>query len=674
LKYYVSKWEQLTSDLKILDIVSNCHIEFEDVPTQKRWSLVHSIENKISPMEKTVIDTQIIDFVNKKIIKYSEQEEGQIISPIFLRPKPDGSHRVIFNLKGLNESVVYHHFKLDTLEATLPLVTPGCYMTSLDLKDAYYSVPIAPEHQKFLKFTWRGELYQYLCLPMGLTSSPRLFTKLLKPVFAHLRGECGISCAGYIDDSLYIGDSYGACIRNTLTAVQVLMSLGFHIHPKKSSIKPTQSIEYLGFVVSSTDMSVKLTEEKMNTIVNRCKDFLNGNKEHTIREVASLVGTIVSTFPGVQFGPLHYRHLEREKIEALKRCGGNYENKMMLSLNSLKELAWWINNLRESYRKITREEPSSIIEVDASLKGWGAKYNKQITNGVWSRSERDLHINCLELLAVLWGLTSLCINTRDIHLRVMSDNVTAVSYINEMGGCKSHECNRIAFKIWQWAIEKNIWLSAAHVPGIENQHADSLSRTLNPNLEWSVTDRVFNQICKCYPGKPSIDMFASRVNAKLPMYVSWKPDPFAVSIDAFTVNWAAHDFYAFPPFVLVGRCLQKIRIDGATGILIAPMWPTQTFFVSLLSMLVETPRYFQATKDTLTNQALGEDAKPLKTTLMVCKVSGNPLLCLEYRQKLPTSSCRHGERTQLSNTTRSLEGGKCFVYQDKLIQCVHLFQ
>ena len=72
-----------------------------------------------------------------------------MISPIFVRPKKDGSHRVIFNLKKLNEAVSYHHFKMDTLETGIRLMRPGCYMNSIDLKDAYYSIPIASEHQKF---------------------------------------------------------------------------------------------------------------------------------------------------------------------------------------------------------------------------------------------------------------------------------------------------------------------------------------------------------------------------------------------------------------------------------------------------------------------------------------------------------------------------------------------
>ena len=86
------------------------------------------------------------------IVSYSEPQVNPILSPIVLRPKNNGTYRLIFNLNALNDSVVYHHFELDTLEATLPLISPGCYMTSLDLKDAHYSIPIAPEQQHFLEF------------------------------------------------------------------------------------------------------------------------------------------------------------------------------------------------------------------------------------------------------------------------------------------------------------------------------------------------------------------------------------------------------------------------------------------------------------------------------------------------------------------------------------------
>ena len=109
------------------------------------------------------------------------------------------SHSMILNLKDLNNFVVYKHFKMESLNSVLDLMTPGCFMASIDIKDAYYSVPIAKEHHKFLRFIWRDNLYQYVCLPNGLSSAPRIFTKLLKPGLKFLREQGFLSCA-YIDD------------------------------------------------------------------------------------------------------------------------------------------------------------------------------------------------------------------------------------------------------------------------------------------------------------------------------------------------------------------------------------------------------------------------------------------------------------------------------------------
>jgi len=131
------------------------------------------LEDKFSDQEKATIDAQMAEFLSKGIVSYTEPQAGRILSNIFLRPKSAGTYRRVFNSKALNDSVVYHHFKLDTLEATLPLISPGCYMTSLDLKASYYSIPIAPEQQHFLKFIWKDVLHQFLCQRMGLTSLSR---------------------------------------------------------------------------------------------------------------------------------------------------------------------------------------------------------------------------------------------------------------------------------------------------------------------------------------------------------------------------------------------------------------------------------------------------------------------------------------------------------------------
>ena len=140
---------------------------------------------------------------------------------------------MILNLQCFNKFVQYYHFKMDTLESAIQLMKPGCFKASIDLKDAYYSVPVAKEDQKYLKFIFNGTLYKYTCLPNGLSSAPHIFTKLLKPVYAWLCIQGHINL-GYIDDSYLQGDTYVECSNNVKATAFLFKQLGFHLHPTKS--------------------------------------------------------------------------------------------------------------------------------------------------------------------------------------------------------------------------------------------------------------------------------------------------------------------------------------------------------------------------------------------------------------------------------------------------------
>ena len=129
--------------------------------------------------------------------------EGGFISSIFLREKRDKQHRLILNLKKFNKFAAYRHFKMDTLSTVLSMVRENCYMSSIDLCNAYYSVPVALSDQKYLIFCFEGQLYKYVCLPNGLSSTPRIFTKLLKPVYSALRKQ-GHQIMGYLAGRRYV--------------------------------------------------------------------------------------------------------------------------------------------------------------------------------------------------------------------------------------------------------------------------------------------------------------------------------------------------------------------------------------------------------------------------------------------------------------------------------------
>ena len=231
------------------------------------------IYHSFAQAEQTIFCNEVDKFLLKGIIRLSLYEDGQGISPIFIRPKKNGSHRLTFNLKRHNEAVSYHHFKMDTLQTAIKLMRPSCYMTSIDLKDAYYSIPIAPDYRKYLKFIWKDKLYAFNSFPMGLSSSPRIFTKLLKPFFSALRSQFGHTCLGYIDDSLYLGESYLECEEATFRTVQLLISLGFKIYPEKSIVIPTQVLDFLGFTLKLILMTVSLTDKKAYKILQLCQRF-----------------------------------------------------------------------------------------------------------------------------------------------------------------------------------------------------------------------------------------------------------------------------------------------------------------------------------------------------------------------------------------------------------------
>jgi hypothetical protein len=191
------------------------------------------------------------------------------VSTIFIRPKKDGSHRMILNLKPFNEFVDYNHFKMDIFQISMKLIRPGCFMASIDLKDAYYSIPVADEDRKFLMFEWEGTFYHFTCLPNGLSCAPRVFTKILKAVYSHLRG-LGHTCMGHIDDFLLPGYDHKSCKNNIVDSTTLFQQLGFVIHPEKSVLHPVQAIEILGFVINSLSMTVRLIPMKITKVKSFC--------------------------------------------------------------------------------------------------------------------------------------------------------------------------------------------------------------------------------------------------------------------------------------------------------------------------------------------------------------------------------------------------------------------
>ena len=454
---------------------------------------------------------------------------------------------MILNLKRFNQYVAYHHFKMDTLDTVIKLMKPGCYMASIDLRDAYYTVAIHPDHQKYLKFVANGVLYQYTCLPNGLASAPRIFTKLMKPVYSTLR-SMGQIISGYIDDSYLQGDSVAACSSNVKASATLMNTVGLFLHPDKSVLSPAQTVTFLGFVLNSLNMTVSPTPKKISKTITCCTELLQTLRP-TILQVSRVVGVLISNLPGVEFGQLHYRSLEIDKISALKTSGSNYNAVMELCPRSINDLNWWIGNISLASKSIVKSHPSYIIKSDVSTLGWGAVLDSQAIGGRWTVSESSYHINYLELLAAFFALKAFCLNCQRCTVQLQLDNSTAVTYINNMGGTKSLVLNELTIQMWEWSIKHSIWISAVHIAGASNHEADKKSRIFHDQHEYMLNVSSFRTIVAKYPNF-NVDLFASRLNHQLQQYVSWKPDPGCITVDAFSLNWHSYNFMPFHPLVL----------------------------------------------------------------------------------------------------------------------------
>ena len=556
---------------------------------------------------------------------HSDNEAGQFISPIFSVPKSDAKIRLILNLKKLNTYLEYVHFKMENIHSILKLVTHGSWMASIDLKDAYYSVPISESSQKYLKFIYESQMYKCTCYPNGLSFCPRRFTKLMKVPLSMLHCK-GHAVSGYIDDFFLINDFYEGCASSITDTISLFDKLGFVVHPEKSVFTPTQQLVFLGFIIDSVRMKIFLPYNKILKLKDNIDIVLNNAQHLKIECVARVLDLMVSSLPAVQYGALHYRDLEMDKIRALRIQKGNYNRTMSISQKGKENRQWWLDNVETSFCDIGHPPVDAIIYSDASLTGWGAAMDEISTGGQWSHFESLNHINLLEVNAAYFALKvfSSTLSGKH-HIKIMIDNTAAVGIINNMGTRHNPECNDMALKIWDFCVHNSSWLPAAHLPGSTNVVADRESRSIHSqHTEWRLNPAVLANAIKQFKFEPEIDLFASRLNKQFDCYCTYKPDPDAMYIDAFSISWNTLRLYCFPPFSCILQTIQKIKRDHAQGILVVPDWPTQPWYPLLQALLLQKPVLLQPSSTLLSLPAFPHTVHILhkKMRILICFLSG----------------------------------------------------
>ena len=654
LSHFLPFWRQITSDKWVLEVVALGHsLELLGsprnglVPTKPPSRFVSAMAEEVASLSQKGAIARVPP----------DQARNGYCSTYFIVAKKDGGLRPILNLKWFNFWILFQKFKMETLTAIIGVTFPGQWLASVDLKDAYFHVPIRQEHHKYLRFMWQGTVYEFTSLPFGLSSAPRVFTKVLQPLIAYLRLQ-GVIIYVYLDDILIVGWSQEETREAVRLTVSTLVRAGFILNVSKSEPYPSQDLVFIGGRFRTDLGMVFLPPPRAQALRECVKTFLRAGQYKPAHQFLRLLGLMASCISVVWLARLYMRPIQMHVKDRWAPHLG-LQAPIMVTRALTVELLWWLDQSNlEKGLKLQPPVPQLTVTTDACPQGWGGFLQKPrvLLQGSWSKEESALHINVLELRAVRNTFLGLEPQIRNMSVLVESDNTTTVAYLNKQGGVISPSLNRETRQFYDWMLPRGISILAIHRPGVENQLADFLSRQQADPREWSLHPSITDRLFRIW-GLPLIDLFASNQNAKLPLFCTRTPEPGSIRTDALQLHWGGWETYAFPPIPLIPKVLTKIRTDRASTILIAPMWPRRLWYPQLLSLSCECPRVLPLFPKLLSQVIMdqGKLLHPDTTTLRLVawKLSGDSSKSKGFRTRL-SQSCwqpddpQHGGSTTLA--------------------------
>ena len=519
-------------------------------------------------------------------------------SRLFLVRKKSGGWRPVIDLSRLNRHVITPHFKMETLDSVRLSLRRNDWAISLDLSDAYFHIPIHRKSRRYLRFHFMGKTYQFRALPFGLAPAPYAFSRVVKAVVKHCR-HMGMRLHSYLDDWLQPSQSRSLSLFHREQLLDTVLSLGFVPNWIKSELVPSQKFSFLGARFCLEEGLIGPSLDRITRLETLIQKMLSA-RSASARQIHSLLGQMESMARLLPDGRAHKRLLQWHIKDRWSQADQSWDFHISLGPWFRQAVSQWLNrDFLYTMVPLCRSPPDLFLFTDASLDGWGAHMGDYSASGQWSPRWRAQHINVLELRAVVLALRCFVHTVRNCHVLLSTDNTTVAAYLNKEGGARSRTLSFMATDLLDWCMKRHVSLSTKFVPGKLNVLADSLSRKGQIiHTEWTIHKGTLSQIFHLWE-VPHIDLFATRMNNRLPIFISPFHDPRAWAVDAMSLSWEGMIAYAFPPIPLLMKALLKMETETCLVILIAPCWESQPFFPVLLSLLVAPAVRIPIRKDLL---------------------------------------------------------------------------
>ncbi len=445
----------------------------------------------------------------------------------------------------------------------------------------------------------RRTAYQYKVLPFGLSLSPRVFTKVAEAALVPLR-EQGVRILNYLDDWLILAQSQDQLCEHRDMVLSHLSQLGLQVNWEKSKLSPVQRISFLGMELDSVSQTARLTQERAQSVLN-CLNTFKNRTAAPLKQFQRLLGHMAAAAAVTPLGLLHMRPLQHWLHGRVPRWAWQSGTLRVQVTPACRQTFTPWSDLSFLRAGVPLEQVSrhAVVYTDASAKGWGATFNGHAVSGVWTGPQLHWHINCLELLAVHLALNRLKRRLRGEHVLVRTDNTATVAYINRQGGLRSRRMSQLARHLLLWSRKHLRSLRAIHIPGLLNRTADELSRAALPG-EWRLHPQTVQLIWRRF-GLAQVDLFASLETSHCQLFYSLTDG--TLGTDALAHSWPRGlRKYAFPPVSLLAQTLCKVREEEEQILLVAPYWPTRTWFPELMLLVTAPPWQIPLRKDLLTQR------------------------------------------------------------------------
>jgi ribonuclease HI len=581
LQRYIPAWRNIKGDYLIR---RGMQAEWEGALPPPRQTQ-NRMRRKYTGVMNTEYVRQLQEELQEDIIVRVQAQECKWLSPTFLVPKKGGEWRKILDCRLLNKYIKKVKFQMEDIRTVVQLLEQDQWTVSVDITKAYSHVSVSPEMQPYLTFQYDTNYYQYRAMPFGVSSAPRIFTRIMKQTIKAVRERWQVAAVQYLDDLLFIHSDREWLQSHIGSIVSFLQSLGWTINNKKSRLSPQQEFVFLGMQWSTSAMTVRVEKEKntsLRRMVNNWRRWIMRGKIVPVRLLARFIGKLSQTRLQHQRASIYLSRCNRLKTQTVLNKGWN--GTVQLSPQILSELLWWRQQLRENRPALIRPPaPSHTLFTDASPQGWGgwlaANNNEEtewMVQGSWKPIDHRTS-NFHEMMAVFLSLRHFY-HERQLQqtqtIMIRSDNSSVVYDLQRMRAGRSL---LLPLKlITNFCYQRNLHVIAAHIPGVENVAADHLSR-LEKSGDYGIKQGVLDKALKTMGVTINIDLFANAQNHKCQRYVSVSKFVGAAERDAFSMEWGSFSPLIHPPIPLILRCLRKVEREGVRGVIIVPAWKGQTW-------------------------------------------------------------------------------------------------